>query len=256
MNALSTKTQKIFTLIELLVVIAIIAILAAILMPALKQARETARKIFCTSNMKQIGLGTINYVDDFNGYLPTGADYHWVSLLVNGKYVNCTPDYKGWSGYGDRAPVAWDTITGPFLCPSTKPIAVSENPMVTSYRVTASYRETPFNNLGAIPKQWGGWEMFEDADDCYKKFMQVTPGSVLVYERVIDFDRWDMRMPYPSVNLPGYTAYLTHPSGNREEAPAWIHNSHSSNFLFKDGHVESRNYRGCALFDTNWCSND
>ncbi len=62
--------KRAFTLIELLVVIAIIAILAAILFPAFARARENARRASCQSNLKQIGLGVLQYVQDYDEGFP------------------------------------------------------------------------------------------------------------------------------------------------------------------------------------------
>ena len=89
--------KKHFTLIELLVVIAIIAILAAMLLPALAKARAKARSISCISNLKQVGLGAIQYADDYNSMMPHhlkhvysaeyGNLYFWVGALIGYKYL-------------------------------------------------------------------------------------------------------------------------------------------------------------------------
>src|SRR5579885_285931 len=69
------RRRNAFTLIELLVVIAIIAILAAILFPVFAQAREKARQTACLSNMKQIGLGLMMYLQDYDETLPMAQSY-------------------------------------------------------------------------------------------------------------------------------------------------------------------------------------
>ena len=115
-----TRPSVGFTLIELLVVIAIIAILAAILFPVFQKVRENARRSVCASNEKQIGLGIMMYINDFDEQWPpvysslvstNGANQYWPGLV--------TPYIQQANGTGAGGQDTLNNLSQVFICPDS-----------------------------------------------------------------------------------------------------------------------------------------
>lgn len=220
---------KNFTLIELLVVIAIIAILAAVLLPALQQARDKAKSIKCTGNMKQLALGYILYTTDHDDYLPPWATDYW----NGGVYPGST----------------WDYLIAPYLgsdsnsfvenckknqglavlqCPADNIVRTDEWESPGSYHLPKRSYATPGNYLGSgtdlrkLSKARGPFVMLRDYWESHNQ--QCSANSA----------KW---------NLPGYSVQIGNDLYYGNNKVSYGHPGLRDNFAMSDGRVESRGLR-------------
>ncbi|MBQ7394809.1 MAG: DUF1559 domain-containing protein [Lentisphaeria bacterium] len=171
------QSRKSFTLIELLVVIAIIAILAAMLLPALNQAREKAKGLQCVSNLKQMGTGVAQYSGTYDYYpmltLPSymGLAYNfgtWKAMLAPFLSVQLKTGLDGFELKDNTG-----LEKGVFLCPnwSREKVQGTKRPGVDDHHFAGGYG---YN--------WGGSDgsngMGYNYDSAKGKYNQFKPNSV------------------------------------------------------------------------------
>ena len=160
------KKSRGFTLIELLVVIAIIAILAGMLMPALQQAREKARRTNCSSNLKQIGTSLKTYAIDYQGKFPIGYSPLGSMAVYSGSAPHMKTLSQGAAGLEVLRGYDYLTDYNVYVCPSST-VKVSQTTATLSYGATAADATLSYAYHGMIEgdsQLWGRSDSAISAD--------------------------------------------------------------------------------------------
>jgi len=232
-----------FTLIELLTVIVIVGVLAAILLPALSQARERSRGVACLNNTRQLTLAWQLYADDHDGVLPYNLSLASTSLQTNLNWVN---GVLTWDLSPDNTNPA--TITqaslGPYVigvtaiyhCPSDQALSPAQQAAGWSQRIRSYSMNGMVGNAGAFSLT--GYNLNNPGYRQFFKLEQIlSPGQIFVFldehpDSIRDGCFLD-RDPAAATGTYGASGVF---SEEWQRLPASFHN-HAATFSFADGHA-------------------